>query len=429
MEQRSQVVRDRKVKRQVPERGTQISDSRRLSSQITLEHAQKRPTGLAASRGPQLLQLPQEKPQEEVEEGIELIARTTRHGKSAVLIAKPGAKPKINIDQQMQSEKTQRHSTSRKPPKTNSDIVKLDSRRRLSSLRLFGKPRMTTMSGKLKREGKKSRGTHRSGIRQQRNPSPLTTVTQESGSSLSTDEERLRLHKPETISRSPLARRSDILSNQNRLIETRIPSAETDESNAPIQSTDSSTLGSTAQVDTATDAKTNATASIFTMTGAEDLFSWLLPNVFAPIPVPKKQAKSTPVDNSDTATNGSIVIDDDQWQAILGATEILARQFKEAQKMDDDGSISITEETIAEVNGAISVFKNQATLLGVNERDLMLAVRDDDRSLQSSKGDGSRKSGTTDKFMEMFEYYFAPAGPGSSYGAAVSATSTSTQFD
>mmetsp|Transcript_9374 Transcript_9374/g.16341 ORF Transcript_9374/g.16341 Transcript_9374/m.16341 type:complete len:113 (-) Transcript_9374:37-375(-) len=95
---------------------------------------------------------------------------------------------------------------------------------------------------------------------------------------------------------------------------------------------------------------------------------------------------------------------------------------KKKQRMNelhDDKSIS--DDTIDEVKRAIQKFKEHARALGVQERDLMEAVRDDDRSIPSAKHKKSARpkhahkdtstntnSGVTDKFIEMFDYFFVP---------------------
>jgi hypothetical protein len=162
---------------------------------------------------------------------------------------------------------------------------------------------------------------------------------------------------------------------------------------------------------------------------AGDWFSWLLPGVFPPIPPPPKTGARVYADNlsqASTEVNGE-VIQDKQWKEILDATETLATRYKEHQDdtVDDRSERSISDETINEVNDAIEKFKVHAKRLGMKERDLMAAVRDDDRSIPSGlRRDGtittvgSRKSkkdfvsqfgNATDKFVEMFEFYFTQA--------------------
>jgi hypothetical protein len=82
-----------------------------------------------------------------------------------------------------------------------------------------------------------------------------------------------------------------------------------------------------------------------------------------------------------------------QWQEILDATEVLAMSYKKQQKEKSKAALaksggddkSVSDDTIDEVKRAIRKFREHAKLLGVQERDLMEAVRDDDRSVPSRK--------------------------------------------
>jgi hypothetical protein len=86
-------------------------------------------------------------------------------------------------------------------------------------------------------------------------------------------------------------------------------------------------------------------------------------------------------------------IPEHQWQEILDATETLAMSFKQKQHPkksgtghtipNNSGNSSVSEDSIDEVKRAIQKFREHARLLGVQERDLMEAVRDDDRSVPS----------------------------------------------
>ncbi|KAG7369407.1 hypothetical protein IV203_032150 [Nitzschia inconspicua] len=249
----------------------------------------------------------------------------------------------------------------------------------------------------------------------------------------------------------------------------------------------------------------------------DDWFSWLLPGIFSPLPVPQSPKASDPMmkshdmgripshgtSNTRKSTNSryttasrstfgssayygedysqdnthstpSVVSDDEkavknkrsikkttaverngtdhvnvdndnvdqipvkQWQEILDATEVLAMSYKQQKKhqkntttaastkdvdvRDDNNSVS--DDTIDEVKRAIRKFREHARLLGVKERELMEAVRDDDRSVPSRKhktqqqalstknrkSPGNNNGGVTDKFIEMFDYFFVPNG-------------------
>jgi hypothetical protein len=115
-----------------------------------------------------------------------------------------------------------------------------------------------------------------------------------------------------------------------------------------------------------------------------------------------------------------------QWQEILDATEILALSYKQQQRQQhtsngntkttsaspilDENSVS--EDSIYEVKRAINKFNEHARLLGVQEHDLMEAVRNDDRNVHpknnnkgtypnpkiNNKGGG----GVTDKVIALF---------------------------
>jgi hypothetical protein len=151
-----------------------------------------------------------------------------------------------------------------------------------------------------------------------------------------------------------------------------------------------------------------------------DWFSYLMPGIFAPIPPPKKPKK---VDRSvfaddlsqETGSVFSNKIQDEQWREILDATETLAIRYKEQRDVGDDDASdrSISDESIKEVNDAITKFREHAARLGMRERELMAAVRDDDRILHSGpsrkqqKGFVSRMGNATDKFIDVFDFYFS----------------------
>ena len=92
----------------------------------------------------------------------------------------------------------------------------------------------------------------------------------------------------------------------------------------------------------------------------------------------------------------SRTVENETWREILDVTETLATKYREQHNSDleDDGSErSISDDTIKEVNDAIAKFREHAARLGVDERRLMAAVRDDDKSLQSMTGNDSLTSG------------------------------------
>lgn len=142
-----------------------------------------------------------------------------------------------------------------------------------------------------------------------------------------------------------------------------------------------------------------------------DFLSWLLPSIFGPVPTPKP----APISTGESKEKGSY-ISDEKWKDILSATEILAIQYREAQKMGDE-DLSISEQTIREVNSAIARFKGHSRQLGISDRQLMEAIRDDIRSVSKIISRTSRRLSSKDKFIDMYEYYFAATGPGSSLGS------------
>ena len=121
-------------------------------------------------------------------------------------------------------------------------------------------------------------------------------------------------------------------------------------------------------------------------------------------------------------TFGNRNIGDDEWQDILETTETLTARYKEQKDNAEDGNDhrSISEETIKEVNEAIARFKEHAARLGISEKELMSAVRDEDRSIHSlrrndtattsdtprTNGDFvSRVGNATDRFIDMFDFF------------------------
>ena len=121
-------------------------------------------------------------------------------------------------------------------------------------------------------------------------------------------------------------------------------------------------------------------------------------------------------------TFGNKNIGDDEWQDILETTETLAARYREQKDNGEDGNDhrSISEETIKEVNDAIARFKEHAARLGISEKELMSAVRDEDRSIHSlrrndtattsdtprTNGDFvSRVGNATDRFIDMFDFF------------------------
>jgi hypothetical protein len=166
-----------------------------------------------------------------------------------------------------------------------------------------------------------------------------------------------------------------------------------------------------------------------------------MPGLFPPIPPPQPAKPVTTVTTTSKLSSGASPrnsqslffsddlshdtnstpgnkkkIKDDQWREILDATETLATRYQEQKVGNYDDNASISDDTINEVNDAINKFREHATRLGLNERELMAAVKYDDRSLHPSVqsvntatvGGGDFVSTASNKFIDMFEYYFAP---------------------
>ena len=195
-------------------------------------------------------------------------------------------------------------------------------------------------------------------------------------------------------------------------------------SNSPAPATGATaSVGSSTRFDQSTRYTAEDNDTMYSAATGGDWLSWLLPGVFSPIPSARVYADDLSQESADVKSK---VIKDEQWKEILDATETLATRYKEQQSdtVADKSERSISDETINEVNDAIERFREHAKRLGMKERDLMAAVRDDDRSIPSGlKRDGtittveSRKSkkdfvsqvgNATDKFVEMFEFYFMP---------------------
>jgi hypothetical protein len=157
-----------------------------------------------------------------------------------------------------------------------------------------------------------------------------------------------------------------------------------------------------------------------------DFISWLFPGVFCmqtpQAPSALKQSSTLKQSESQTQAESAIVPEDFsttvsntksnfiphvQWHDILNITETLAIQFREAEKMADS-DVSVSERKVAEVNLAISKFKKHAKQLGVHERQLMEAIRDDVRDLHEIKAKRPTRIFGNDKFLGMYEYYFSP---------------------
>jgi hypothetical protein len=207
-------------------------------------------------------------------------------------------------------------------------------------------------------------------------------------------------------------------------------------------------ISATASVDfseNTTDRKRRYPAERMSNTKAVDgsWFSWLLPKV---LPAwqetePKtKHAKeereqlfgnlsmdSTKDDDTTSQISGPSInsrsVENEAWQEILDAKDTMATKFEQHQsEIGDDDNRSISDETLQEVNDAISKFREHAARLGVNERELMAAIRDDGsvqslmrndsattatiESTKPKKGLMSEMGNVTDQFIEMFEVYF-----------------------
>ena len=104
------------------------------------------------------------------------------------------------------------------------------------------------------------------------------------------------------------------------------------------------------------------------------------------------------------------------WQELVNATDTLAKKYNEQlSDLDEEGSEarSVSDETIREVNDAIAKFRGHAARLGMNERELMAAVKGDDPSFQTSLATNETSKlkkdfvvRATDRFVDMFDFYF-----------------------
>ena len=171
-------------------------------------------------------------------------------------------------------------------------------------------------------------------------------------------------------------------------------------------------------------------------------FSWLLPEEVLPDwqetePKTKQEDReqlfgdlsmdSTKDDDTTSQISGPSInsrsVENEAWQEILDATDTMATKFEQHQsEIGEDDNRSISDETLQEVNDAISKFREHAARLGVNERELMAAIRDDGSvqsltrndsvttatidSPKSKKGLMSEMGNVTDQFIGMFEVYF-----------------------
>ena len=148
-----------------------------------------------------------------------------------------------------------------------------------------------------------------------------------------------------------------------------------------------------------------------------DILSCLFPGIFCATPtrsmLPTMRQTETrrpaivPENTLMASSTTKRFIPDAQWHDILNATEILAIQYRESEKLGDVEA-SVSERTIMEVNRAIGKFKKHAYKLGVHEWQLMEAIRDDVRDIHHIKSSKATKASRKDKFLEMYDYYFAP---------------------
>jgi hypothetical protein len=144
-----------------------------------------------------------------------------------------------------------------------------------------------------------------------------------------------------------------------------------------------------------------------------DLMSCLFPGLFCATPIQPtirqtetRRPAIAPEDNSMPRSSTKSFIPDAQWHDILNATEVLAIQYRESEKMGD-AEVPVSERTITEVNRAIATFKKHAYKLGIHEQQLMEAIRDDIRDIHEIKSSRATKASGKDKFLEMYDYYFA----------------------
>jgi hypothetical protein len=413
------------------------------------------------------------------EEGIELIARRTKTGKNAILIAKTG-NPRFDIPtrhhnivkSEYDSSLEGKRKIQRKSPK-NIGKPKQKAPLRLRFFKSNNENDVSTVT--LPRKGLKSRmPQHKPRNRRKgssrvqhhnRNGSLSTEATEGDSASnsfiqdgfpnthtngvprLSPANHEIAQHplnapldrvNSETVLSPVGLRKQDHTDNLNQNSYT-VASGHTDQAMRDASEATGfghgamsvTSFGSSTHLDQGT-RYTQVSDGVSTTGG--DWFSWLMPGIFAPIPRPK-QAKQ--VDRSAgrfltddlSQETGSVIsnkIQDDQWREILDATETLAIRYKEQRAVGDDDASdrSISEESIKEVNDAITKFREHAARLGMRERELMAAVRDDDRILHSGpRQDGtaarvenprkqqtgfvSRMGNATDKFIDVFDFYFS----------------------
>jgi hypothetical protein len=394
------------------------------------------------------------------EEGIELIARRTRSGRNAILIAKTGGDPRYDIPAHHRIQERLDLDDAKKPDSDCTEHRSKQKKQRKAPLRLRffksgGHNDVRTVT--LPRKGPKSRLQVQK-TRNERGESPATATTEGESSGTSSI--------PETKAYSPEERRHAVempsLNEFDNVDTVRCPvglrkqgqtnvthaynmaSGHVDQAmrDVPVDilSADATGFGPAAESPTRFNESAHFTQGREgegegdSNTGG-DLFSWLLPSIFKPIPTPQKPQNATRAEprvyaddlsQETSSVNSKVIIKDEQWQDILNATETLANQYNETQNTEDDGSTrSISEDTIKEVNDAVAKFREHAARLGIQERDLMEAVRDDDRSLPGLKREPKQKKAfvsgmgsAADKFIQMFDFYFTQ-NAGSSYGGSL----------
>ena len=143
------------------------------------------------------------------------------------------------------------------------------------------------------------------------------------------------------------------------------------------------------------------------------------PHSSQPQPLGRFYADS--ISSHESSTVPGKKIPEDRWREILDATETLASRYQEQKEGEDDSALSISDETINEVNEAIQKFREHASRLGMDEKELMAHVRDDDRSLHTRSVQSLKKNhtdapqqqqeadfvtSTSNRFLDMYEYYF-----------------------
>ena len=320
------------------------------------------------------------------DEGIELIARKTQNGKNAIMIARSTSK-------RNKDKPSMRPNTFTKIRNSPQD------------------PRATSLVVKSSDAHKKGQGKE----------------TKHISRAQSTGHSSVRIQK---IRSDSILHKSDSHSKPRRDDRSGRASKSTRKKQHPT--TISSPTNTSAQV---RDKKygTEKAQMVPEATGGGDWYSWFFGTSQT---APQPQAKSSTNDIarsrsasvldeiSDDSLEGELLsqsstrrsigdktVDAKTWKEIRKSTNTLAVQYDEQISRADDASDahSISEDTINEVNHAIATFREHAKRLGVNELELMAAVREEELSRNKS----SRRATKSPSPMVqpratagMFEFFF-----------------------